>query len=391
MPSVIILNHYERLGPRVTLEASALRKAGYEVRAIHWVDDEAGARDVAARGPDEDAVVSPKAGGPVRLRSALPAYYRRAWRKLKREQADFIHCTHIMLLPLAYALGRRLRAKVVYDVYEFYLIDAPQALPARLRWITPILRGLEAFFACRAAGILAIDSYGNWLERRYRDLNPNTVVLMNVPERESALADAPEALRRKYQGRRIVTYIGGMSAHKGVLHAVETLERVARETPNVLFLFIGLFHGDAEARFWDSVRRSDLEGHVEVIPWLPYEEMLQYLALTEVGLAPHQPIERYKLVGKGNGRKMFTYMQMGIPVVGPEFGGLGELIRDEGIGLAVDTSDPESTAAAVLAILRDPERAQEYSDHGRRAIRERYNWEQESVKLLRFYNALEEC
>lgn len=295
-----------------------------------------------------------------------------------------------MLLPLAFLASRRRKAKVVYDVYEFHLQYAAEDLPLWQRWLVPLLRRVESYIVSRVAGVLTVDSYRGQLAARYRSLNPNTEVLYNVPVRGEERPRASEELRARYEGRLLVVYIGGMSEKKGALRAVEVAESVVLDVPSGLFLFIGKFHERLEERFWERVDDAGLRDHVEYVPWLPYDEMMEYLSIARVGLALHQPNERYRMVGKGNGRKMFTYMHVGVPIVGPDFGALGELIRDENVGLVVDTTNPAEIAAAVTRLLHHPEEARAYGENGRRAIRERYNWETETEKLLRVYSAMGE-
>ena len=389
--TVLLLNHYERLGPRVALEVDALRQAGYAVRVIHWAAAPVESASPRAGAVTEEHLSYPRPRGTLNVLRALPSYYRRLTRHVAAGGFAFVHCTHFMLLPLALHLARRHRAKAIYDVYEFHLHDIAEGLPRWLRWLVPLLRSVERFCVRRVNGILTVDSADHWLEQRYAELNPNVRVLFNVPDIDRPMPKVPEALERKYAGRRVVTYVGGMSEQKGALRAVEATARIAAAVPESICLFIGVFHGTTETRFWELVSEAGLSDHVEHIPWLAYDVMLEHLELADVGLALHQSARRYMLVGKGNGRKMFTYMQVGLPIVGPDFGALGDLIRDEDVGIAVDTGDPAAIADAVARILRDDPLAARYAENGRRAIAERYNWSLERGKLLELYSALEEA
>ena len=387
--TVLVLNHYERLGPRVSLEVAALREAGYMVRVIHWATTPATNDAQTVAGIEEEHILYSRPRGTINVLKALPGYYRRLWRHVSAGGFDIIHCTHIMLLPLALRLARRHAARAVYDVYEFHLQDTAEGLPWWFRWVVPVLRTVERYHVRRVDGVLTVDSAGGWLKRYYGRLNANTRVLYNVPDVSRPLPEPSLDLRSQYAGRRVVIYVGGLSEKKGALRAVEAAERVVRDVPEALCLFIGVFHGNTERRFWDRVAEGGLRDHVEHIPWLSYDRMLEYLAIADVGLALHQPSKRYRMVGKGNGRKMFTYMQVGLPIVGPDFGALGELIREESVGITVDTQDPAQIAAAIVRILRDPDQASEYGDNGRGAIESRYNWALERSKLLQLYAGLE--
>jgi len=395
--SVLLLNHYERLSPRVALEAATLRQAGYRIWTLYW-DRSATPQPPAKRGCSsfEIRIPYPASRGTLRLLPRLPLFYLRAIRRLQAERArfDIVHCTHLMLLPLAVYLKARWKSKIIYDVYEFHLHETSERLPGGLRWLVPLLRRLEDVLVRRVDGVLTVDSVGGELEHRYRALNPNTLALYNVPEAQPEFDPGKlEELERHYANRDLVIYVGGLSEAKGALILPEVIHHVAGKCPRVLFIIIGTFHKDStRRRFWAMIEELGVKGFLEFLPWLPYREMLYYVALSKVGLALYQPIPRYLRSSRGNGRKFFTYMQVGIPIVGPRFGEIGRVVQEENCGLLVDTADPEAVAQAVLFLLENPKEAREMGKRGQVAVRERYNWDIERRKLLRVYaKALEDA
>ena len=86
--------------------------------------------------------------------------------------------------------------------------------------------------------------------------------------------------------------------------------------------------------------------------------------------------------------KLFEYMMAGIPVVASDFEEMGRVVREEGVGTVCDPDDPQSIAAAVRAIVDDPEAEARFRAATRVAIT-RYNWDHEEQKLLALYRRLE--
>jgi len=152
---------------------------------------------------------------------------------------------------------------------------------------------------------------------------------------------------------------------------------------------IGSFLDDSEGICNGYIKQQGLEGNVEFLDWMPYNELLRYLKCANVGLALHQPIHRYWLVSRGNGRKFFSYMQASLPIVGPEFGEVGQVVRDEKCGILCDTTDPRKVANAIIYLLKHPQEAKSMGNRGRRAIELKYNWDIEKDKLLKVYHKLE--
>ena len=150
-------------------------------------------------------------------------------------------------------------------------------------------------------------------------------------------------------------------------------------------MFIGAFHTGAKGQFIELVERLDVGEQVEVIPWLAYDELLHYVTLSRVGLVVHQRLHRFELLGKGNGRKLFTYMKCGVPAVVPGFGEIGGIAREERCGLSVDTTNAQEIADAVLHLIDNPDEAAAMGEQGKRAIDQKYNWGLEREKLLSAY------
>lgn len=387
---VVILHHYDRLSPRVEQEIQTLRAEGYHIHVVAWARAEEA--NSSTQHPDYslDRVIRPAPLGTLKLLFHLPGLYRKMIRTLRGRTFDIVHCTHIMLLPLAVLLGKSRRAKIVYDVHEFHLEETAERLPILLRWLVPLLRRLEAWCVRSADGVLTVDSADDQLENRYRKYNDNVAALYNVPDLDYSFDDKKlRHVHRQYEGRQVVLYVGGLSSAKGALQAIEVARLVIQRAPDALFLFIGVFHGDTESSFWERVADYQLDKHVEFISWLPYNEMLHYLTVSKVGLVLHQPVPRYQLLGKGNGRKAFTYMQFAVPIVAPEFGDVGQVVREEQCGLLVKTTAPKDVANAVIYLLEHPQEARALGERGRKAVQEKYNWGIERRKLLEVYRRLE--
>ncbi len=81
-------------------------------------------------------------------------------------------------------------------------------------------------------------------------------------------------------------------------------------------------------------------------------------------------------------------MAAGLPVVASKIGILNEIIEGNSCGVLVDPNDPHPHAGAILHLLHHPEEAKSMGHNGRKAILNKYNWEEESKKLLGFYSKL---
>ena len=75
----------------------------------------------------------------------------------------------------------------------------------------------------------------------------------------------------------------------------------------------------------------------------------------------------------------------GIPAVATSIGGAAEILEDGRTGLIVPPRDPGRLAAAILAILGDPERARDMGRRGSKDVAERFSPERLGDETLEVY------
>jgi glycosyltransferase involved in cell wall biosynthesis len=265
-----------------------------------------------------------------------------------------------------------------------YAIDWSTRIPALQSIIKPAVSFLEGFLISRVDGVLTVDSRGDWLERFYRRWNQNVQVVWNVP----AKLDDPDlgevrALSKEYLGKKVVAFIGGLKSEKGFRVAIQAAAIVKETHPNVLFLFIGSMQDDGE-NVNNLIQAKNLKKNISLLQWMPYRKMLAHLHHAKIGLGLHQRVAIYPFVSAGNGRKFFTYMQAGIPVIGPDFGEVGLVVKMADCGLLVDTENVDKVSEAIIELLEIPEKAESMGEKGRQAFLECFNWEKEEQKFLTF-------
>ena len=77
-----------------------------------------------------------------------------------------------------------------------------------------------------------------------------------------------------------------------------------------------------------------------------------------------------------------------LPVIASNFPLWKEMVEGAECGICVDPLNPEEIADAIRWIIEHPIKAQEMGEKGRQEVLDKYNWEQESQKLLMLYKEL---
>ncbi|WP_347241446.1 glycosyltransferase family 4 protein [Thermus sp.] len=292
-----------------------------------------------------------------------------------RERADIYHFHDPELIPVGLLL-RLMGKKVIYDVHE----DLPRQILSKY-WIPSVLRGVVA----KAAELM------EWVAGRFMNgivaatpaiaerFPPHkTVVVQNFP----LLSEFPHAGEIPYSERPMqVVYVGGISAIRGVIEIVKAMEHLPPRLGARLFLAGRFDPPELESRLQEMPgwHRTVFMG------WLSRKEIRTLLARSRVGLVILHPTLNYVA---GQPVKLFEYMAAGIPVVASNFPLWREIVEGEQCGLTVDPLNPKEIAKAIQWLLEHPQEAEEMGKRGRKAVLERFNWEQEAEKLLAFYRRI---
>ena len=353
------------------------------VETVETVED-----DVSAPGWAHPVARKPGAGLPSRLRD----YVRRARiflmiRSHRRQAlavapaADVYHGMAYMGISVALALGKRHRARVVYDSRDIYMVAANLA---RLRGpIKAVLARMERGWARAANRVVTVNEpYATELARRFGVVMP--VIVMNCSYRFAP----PDPTPRRFHERlgldpetRVVLYQGGFSVGRGV----EQLMDAVRLVPGCVLVVMG--YGALEAEFRAAAALPENQGKVHVLPAVPPTELLEWVASADaVGvLFQHDTLNNYL----STPNKFLEAMAAGVPSVCSDHPGMGPIARATGCGIAVPPDDIEAIATAIRTIVEAPpdERARQRA-RALAAAHDTYNWEAQVLALLEEYTRL---
>ena len=126
-------------------------------------------------------------------------------------------------------------------------------------------------------------------------------------------------------------------------------------------------------------------GNVIELGFLDRETVKKTLMKSIAGLVVLEPTRSYL---DSIPVKMFEYMAAGIPVIASDFEYWKELIIKEDCALFVDPLDSEQIAMAIKRLCGNRILASQMGERGRKAVLEKFNWNKEEEKLLKFYQEL---
>jgi glycosyltransferase involved in cell wall biosynthesis len=291
-------------------------------------------------------------------------------------------------LPAALAARERHggTGAVIYDSHELFVeagSTARRTDAARL-----VLAGLERRWVRRADAVITVnESIAVELRRRYG--GADAVIIRNAPPRQPWLDPRPDHLRRAAGipvGAPIVLYHGGFQRDRGLDVLAEAMLDPRLATAHLVYLGFGLLTDSLEA----LTAEPRFGGRLHVLPGVPPEELLEWVASADVSAMPNQPAtlnERYS-----SPNKLYESIAVGTPVVGSDFPERRRIVTDDPdgpLGVLCDPTDPHDVARALSDILTlDPAAAEDLRRRCHRAASLRWNWETEADRLLALYARL---
>jgi glycosyltransferase involved in cell wall biosynthesis len=166
-----------------------------------------------------------------------------------------------------------------------------------------------------------------------------------------------------------VGFIGSFYGYEGLGLIIEALAQILPAAPQVRVLLVG--GGTQEVALKQAVAARSLSDFVVFAGRVPHERVPDYYQLIDVLAYPRLPMRLTQIVTP---LKPLEAMAAGRLVVASDVGGHRELIRDGENGVLFRANDAASLAAAVLAVLRSPGRAEAMCTAGRRFVEAERSW-----------------
>jgi glycogen(starch) synthase len=295
--------------------------------------------------------------------------------------ADVWHANDLETLPVALLLRRRYGGRVIYDSHEIYMeMPGPRRMGRLRRWL---LGRSEGLMARSADAVVTInDPIADELLQRYAVDRPLVVrsyppLWSPAPGFTSPLRDAVRALGVS-DDRRLVMYHGAFQAGRGI----EQLLEAALPIDEVAVVLLG--EGPLDSSIGETAARSGWRGRLAVLPAVPPEELLDWLAGSDFSACLIQPVSLTYLLSSPN--KLFQAIAARVPILATRFGPIGEAVEHYRVGVTCDPSDVVQVADGLrkLLAMSAPEIA-DLRESARRAHEGELNWEHEAAGLEALY------
>ncbi|BBU23650.1 transferase [Mycobacterium xenopi] len=187
----------------------------------------------------------------------------------------------------------------------------------------------------------------------------------------------PFATRRPRTGPPELLYVGRLEYEKGVHDLITALPRIRRSHPGTTLTIAG----DGTQQDWlvEQTRKHRVRKAVNFVGHLDHHELLAALHRADVAVLPshYEPF----------GLAALEAAAAGTPLVTSNIGGLGEAVIDGQTGLSCPPRDVARLAAAVRAVLDDPDAAQQRALAARQRLTSDFDWRTVAQETTQVYLA----
>jgi len=174
----------------------------------------------------------------------------------------------------------------------------------------------------------------------------------------------------------VIGTVGRLVPIKGHEWLVRAVPHVVAEFPAACFVFVG----DGPLR--DELRQlGEALGVASHLVFLGMrQDIPECLAALDLFVFPS--------LNEGMGRALVEAMAAGLPVIATRVGGIPDVVVDGETGVLVPPGDELALAAAVLALLQDPERMGAFGEAARRSVGERFDAVSMVREIERLYDVV---
>lgn len=301
-----------------------------------------------------------------------------------RTPADIYHAHDVSGLIPCYLAARLRRKPLIFDSHELPL----SYMSMRSRWLLALLASILTRILPRCAGVITVSQpIAQEMCTRYR--LPAVSLVRNVPTYR--VVPKSDRLRQRL-GLSPETRI---ALYQGELQPARSLDRLVRAAPHLdpgtVIVLMGHSQGSTQAQLETLIASEGVNERVKILPPVPYEELLDWTASADIGLVVFS-LDYSLSIRWCLPNKLFEYLMVGLPVLSSELDAVVEVIKTYEVGQVVTSLAPADVAAAINAMLADPNALADMRLHALKAAQQEFNWEKERQRLIHLYdNVLSTC
>ena len=352
---------------RVNKSCLALQKAGYEVLLVGRQQRKSPSMDERPYASHRMRLLFEK--GPL----FYAEYNIRLFLFLLFHRANLLLSNDLDTILPCYFVSRLKRQKLVFDSHE-YFTETPE-LVNRPR-VQRVWKRIEGFVVPKLDEMITVcDSIADLFREKY---GVKCHVIRNFPPRKALPPKGDRfALGLPADKHLLILQGSGINIQRGAEELVQAMALL----DDCFLMIIG--GGDVLSILKQMVEELKITERVRFFPRMPYQQMMTYTQLAELGFCLDKDTNlnyRFSLPNK-----LFDFIQAGVPIVASHLTEIEKIINNYDLGLFIENHEPETIANTIREALSDEERRGQWKRNLALAALD-LCWENEEQKLLEIYS-----
>ena len=351
---------------RVNKSCLALQKAGYEVLLVGREQRKSPPMDQRPYATHRMNLLFEK--GPF----FYAEYNFRLFLFLLFHRANLLLSNDLDTVLPNYFISRLKSSKMVFDSHE-YFTETPE-LVGRPK-VQKVWKRIEGFVVPKLDEMITVcDSIADLFREKY---GVKCHVIRNIPPRKAMPPKGDkQALGLPTDKHLLVLQGSGINIQRGAEELVQAMQYL----DDCFLMIIG--GGDVLPILKQMVVQLQITDRVRFFPRMPYQQMMAYTQLAELGFCLDKDTNlnyRFSLPNK-----LFDFIQAGVPIIASHLTEIEKIIRQYDLGLFIENHEPKTIAATIREGLSDEVRREQWKQNLAVAAQE-LCWENEEQKLLEIY------
>ncbi|RLC45729.1 MAG: hypothetical protein DRH57_07455, partial [Candidatus Cloacimonadota bacterium] len=230
---------------------------------------------------------------------------------------------------------------------------------------------IEKFLVKKANAIIVVNDI---LKKKWEKYAHNIEIVANYPTKSKKIVNNAESSD--------FIYIGGLSEQRGILQIL----KLSTLLKKYKFLLIGTYKNKHFQKYCENYILTNNLHNVKIIGQIAHQQIFSYLKNSKIGLCLLCPkIKRYQ---QAEPIKIFEYLQAGLPVIANKSIMIDNILTKNKCGITVNYDNLTEIADWCVNLIEDKKLYQSYSEHCKKIIENKYNWQNEAKKLKKLYNKI---
>ena len=177
-------------------------------------------------------------------------------------------------------------------------------------------------------------------------------------------------IKERFKGKILVGNVGALvDSHKGQSLLIEAAKNLEKSHPEIHFILLG--RGEDEQKFKGQakgLRNITFEGFVDNVN--------DYISCFDLFLFPSRH--------EGLGSILLDVMQLDVPVIATDVGGIPDIISNEQNGLLIPPADVKAIEKSIIDLYTHPEKRAQLADHAKETVK-KYSPESMASQYKKIY------